>query len=115
MRTITIDNSKLKAILEERAVIYEEIGEINKKIVELDKERTKQGYKMDRLKEKTQQIMEKIQSRFELKEFEFIARVSLANGGEPTIEILDKVEEYIKALREDANKKEKPHDNDASK
>jgi hypothetical protein len=103
MRTIKIKNGKLKKILEERGVIFREMDEINKKLVELDKRRTALGYKMDRLKEKTSPIIDEAKPTFELGEFELVTRVLLEKD-EPTVEIVDQVEEYKIMLRD---KKEK--------
>ena len=103
-----LKNEKLFKILTERGLIFREIEEINKKMMDLDKERTKLGYKMDKLKDKTLKIIEK--EKIELKEFEYIANVSIESG-EIEVTILDQVEEFTKQLREkkaeDAKKDEK--------
>lgn len=97
-----IKNEKLKAILNERTVIQGEIKKIVDEMVVLDKDRLKLGYKMDKLKEKTKTIMGSI--AFDLKEFEFIATVDLNKDGEVEVDILDQIEEYKKAVREDRAK-----------
>ena len=104
MRKKIVNDKKLKEILEERGVIYKEIGKINEKIVALDKERTKWGYKMDRLKEKTAPFVEKYISPYDLDEFEIVSRVYLEKG-EIIFEIIDKIEEYKNILREEVKQK----------
>jgi len=104
MRIIKIENDKLKKILEDRQVIFDNIGEINKVIVAKDKERTAEGYKMDKLKEKTADILKK--QNLDLEEFEDIGAVKLVKG-EIVLEIFDYVEEYKKQLRDERAKKAK--------
>jgi len=104
MRIIKIENDKLKKILEDRQVIFDNIGEINKVIVAKDKERTAEGYKMDKLKEKTADILKK--QNLDLEEFEDIGAVKLIKG-EIVLEIFDYVEEYKKQLRDERAKKAK--------
>jgi anaerobic ribonucleoside-triphosphate reductase len=97
-----LKNDKLKRILEERGEIKKEIDLVVADMVKLEKERLKLGYKMDKLKEKTKVIID--QQDFNLGEFEFIATVDLKDG-EPSVEILDQIEEYKKMVREDKVKK----------
>ena len=104
MRIIKIESDKLKKILEDRQVIFDNIGEINKVIVAKDKERTAEGYKMDKLKEKTADILKK--QNLDLEEFEDIGAVKLIKG-EIVLEIFDYVEEYKKQLRDERAKKAK--------
>jgi len=104
MRIIKIESDKLKKILEDRQVIFDNIGEINKVIVAKDKERTAEGYKMDKLKEKTADILKK--QNLDLEEFEDIGAVKLVKG-EIVLEIFDYVEEYKKQLRDERAKKAK--------
>lgn len=107
MRKIQIENKKLHEILTERGNIFKSIEDINKQIVALDKERTKLGYKMDRLKEKTSPIIDKLSPTFGLQEFEIIARVYINNERMPEVEIVDRLEEYANMLREEAKKNDK--------
>lgn len=100
MRTINIDNSKLFKILNERGLIFKEVNSINEQIIELDKQRTKLGYKMDRLKEKTQDIINDCKESFQLGKYEIISRVYINDNRESEVEILDQVEEYQKILDE---------------
>lgn len=104
MRLYEFDNAKLTKILEDRAVIYKEVGEINEQLFKLDKERKKLAYKMDRLKEKTKPFIDDIESKLELGEFEIISKVSLNKNGKPEVEIVDRLEEFANALREEAKK-----------
>ena len=94
----------MKKILEDRQVIFDNIGEINKVIVAKDKERTAEGYKMDKLKEKTADILKK--QNLDLEEFEDIGAVKLVKG-EIVLEIFDYVEEYKKQLRDERAKRAK--------
>lgn len=102
MRTQIINNDKLTEILSERGHLFKKINIINEKLMELDKERTKLGYKMDKLKNKTQEIMDK--EKIEVGAYEVITRIYLNNKHENEIEILDKLEEYKKALDEEIKK-----------
>lgn len=104
MRTIEIKDSKLSKILEERGEIFKQIDELNKQIVALDKERTKLGYKMDRLKEKTSPIIAKLTADFNMGEFEIVSRVYINDKKYPEVEIADRLEEYANMLREEAKK-----------
>jgi len=99
MIKVQVANSKLVDILKKREVIHTEIGSIMEQLMKLDKDRTKLGYKMDKLKEKTKVIMDKLSP--EVAEFEMISRIFL-EGGEAYYEIIDLVEEYKQALRDKA-------------
>lgn len=107
MRTQIINNDKLGKILDERAIIFKEITSINEKLNELDQERTKLGYKLDRLKEKTAPIVEKYTKDFDLQEFEVITKVYLNDEKQPEVEIINMVDEYAKQLRESKEIKDK--------
>ena len=98
----TIKNDKLVKILTERGKLFKELGVINEELIKLDKDRKKIGYKMDKLKDKTSVIMDK--EKIELGEFDIISRVFIENG-ECKVEIVDRVEEFKKQLKEDSNKK----------
>jgi signal recognition particle subunit SEC65 len=98
MSLVEIKDAKLVTILEERAIYHKEIGRIMEQLMALDKEKTKLGYKLDKLKEKTKVIMDKENPKLE--EFEFVARVFL-DKGKAFYEVLDQIEEYKKAIRED--------------
>ncbi len=100
---VEIKDDKILKILEDRAELHKEITVVNEEIMKLDKDRTKKGYKMDKLKEKTKVIMDKLDP--ELGEFEVITSVSIQDG-KPVYEVLDMVEEYKKAVREDKKKKD---------
>lgn len=99
---IEIKDSKLVEILEQRGVIHKEIGIVMEKLMDLDKERTKLGYKMEKLKEKTKVIMDKLNPKLE--EFEIITNVFLEDG-KAYYEVTNLIEEYKTALREKANEK----------
>jgi hypothetical protein len=94
---VEIKDKKLIGILEKREEVHKEIGVIMEQLMALDKEKTKLGYKMDRLKEKTKVIIDK--KDIEVDEFNIISRVLLEDG-KAYCEIIDLVEEYKQALRE---------------
>lgn len=102
MRQIKIQDSKLFAILEQRGISFKEIEEQNKIIIEADKQRTKLGYVMERLKEKTTEAMKK--HTIELSEFEKVGSVGIEKG-EIMVSIYDEIEEYKKLLREKKDNK----------
>lgn len=99
MRNYSIKDNKLKKVLQERAKILVEARKVTKEVTKLQKEQQKLGYKMERLKEKTKPLMEK--HEIKLEEFEMVSRVYLdEKTKEPTIEIVDQIEEYKKMIRE---------------
>ena len=102
MRKINLEDKKLLDILEMRGVIFKEVNEVNKIIVEQDKVRTKLAYKMQRLKDKTSGRLKK--HTIDLAEFEDISQVGVEDG-KVTLTIIDQVEEYKKMLREKKDKK----------
>jgi len=92
-----IKNAKLVDILKQRKELFESISSVNDKMVELDKERTKLAYKMDKLKDKTKVIMDK--AEIKLNEFEVISAVSLEKG-EAVATVVNQIDEYKRMLRE---------------
>lgn len=96
-----IKNDKLVDILKERDTIHKEIGKLMEQLMSIDKEKTKLGYKMDKLKEKTKVIMDELNPQ--VGEFELITRVFLEDD-KPYYEVVDLIEEYKQALREKAKK-----------
>lgn len=95
MRKIRLDNDDLAKILNDRVPIHNKVGEINEKLAELDKERKKQAYKMEKLKEKVKVIMDKATPDFNLTEFEIITNVGLDDAKYPEVTIVDQIEEFI--------------------
>lgn len=73
-----IKNDKLVKILEERQVIIDEIDAMNKEQFRIEDEKKKLGYKLNRLKEKTDVIIQK--ENIKLEEFDFIGDVYLKDG-----------------------------------
>lgn len=104
MKQIKLQDKKLFAILEMRGVVFKEIEVENKIIVAADEKRTKLGYKMERLKEKTTEAMKS--HNIELEEFDEVGTIGIENG-EVTVSIYNQVEEYKKLLKE---KKDEPKD-----
>ena len=99
---VEIKDKKLEDILKERAIYHKQVGAIMEQMMSFDKEKTKLGYKIDKLKEKTKVIMDKLNPKLE--EFEFISRVFMDNG-KAYYEVLDQIEEYKKMVREEKAKK----------
>lgn len=104
MKQIKLQDKKLFAILEMRGVVFKEIEVENKIIVAADEKRTKLGYKMERLKEKTTEAMKS--HNIELEEFDEVGTIGIENG-EVTVSVYNQVEEYKKLLKE---KKDEPKD-----
>jgi len=94
---VEINNDKLVEILKKRGVVHKEIGVEMEKLMKIDKEKTKLGYKMEKLKEKTKVIMDK--EKIEVGEFEMIARVFLEDG-KAYYEVINLIDEYKLALKE---------------
>jgi vacuolar-type H+-ATPase subunit I/STV1 len=105
MRQVTINNPKLKKILEELTETVNEIFKCNERLQEIDKERNILGLKRQRLLDKTKPIVEG--EKLELGEYEMITELKLKDG-EPTVEIIDKIEEYKKFLAEQDAKDKQP-------
>ena len=95
MRQVKLDNKQLIKILKDREVEFKKAQELQTTAEKINKELTALGYKMNRLKEKTSQVLNK--ENIELTDFEIITEVKLENG-EPILEIVDQVEEYKKLI-----------------
>jgi len=95
MRQVKLDNKQLIKILKDREVEFKKAQELQTTAEKINKELTALGYKMNRLKEKTSQVLNK--ENIELTDFEIITEVRLENG-EPILEIVDQVEEYKKLI-----------------
>ena len=95
MRQVKLDNKQLIEILKDREVEFKKAQELQTTAEKINKELTALGYKMNRLKEKTSQVLNK--ENIELSDFEIITEVKLENG-EPILEIVDQVEEYKKLI-----------------
>jgi len=95
MRQVRLDNKQLIKILKDREVEFKKAQELQTTAEKINKELTALGYKMNRLKEKTSQVLNK--ENIELSDFEIITEVKLEKG-EPILEIVDQVEEYKKLI-----------------
>jgi len=95
MRQVKLDNKQLIKILKDREVEFKKAQELQTTAEKINKELTALGYKMNRLKEKTSQVLNK--ENIELSDFEIITEVKLEKG-EPILEIVDQVEEYKKLI-----------------
>lgn len=93
---VEVQNSKLVSVLKDREEIFTEVVKRNAELERISKERQKLGYKLDKLKEKTKVIMDKLNPV--LGEFEIITRVFLEDG-KAYYEIEDMVELYKEELR----------------
>lgn len=102
MRKHKLNNTKLVKILEERGRVLEEGKQLQKDVESLQKKQQKVGYKMNRLKDKTEPLMKAEQENITLKEFDYIARVFVEKGVS-YIEVKNQVDDYIDLLREKAN------------
>ena len=92
---IEIKEPKLVDILKEREELAGKIAAINKTQLDMEKDKTKLGYRMDRLKEKTQVIVEKQQ--IEVPQYHVLTRIYLEDG-KAMAEIVDQIDEYKKFL-----------------
>lgn len=97
MRKVEINNNKLVKILERRAEILKLAREKQKEVEALQEEQAKLGHKMNKLKEKSKVIMDKMNP--ELEEFEIITRL-FAEDGKAYCEVVNQVEEYKEMIRE---------------
>jgi hypothetical protein len=100
---VIINDEKLVDILKKREIVFKKIQEINEKLIELDTKRTKEGYKMEELKEKTKIIIDKLDVK--LGEFEYISRVYLEED-KAYYEINDMIDVYRESIREERKSKE---------
>jgi hypothetical protein len=107
MRKINFYDKKLKTLLREREDIFKNVQKINEVIVAKDKERTVEGFKMDKAKNKITDIL--AAKNISLGEFEVWGRVFLEKG-EPVLEIIDRVEEYKQMIRDEKKSKEMASD-----
>lgn len=95
MREVIIDNEKLYKILDQRGSILKTARQIQKEVEEKQKEQQKIGYKMNRLKDKTEPFIKDI----ELEEFEVISSIGIKKG-KVVATVVNQIEEYKKLLRE---------------
>ena len=100
---VEIQNDKLVEILKQREEIHKEIGGYMEELMAIDEKKKKAGYKMEKLKEKTKVIMDKM--NIETEEFHIVSRVFMEDG-KAYYEVIDLVEEYKQALREKAKESE---------
>jgi hypothetical protein len=92
---VEINSPKLVKILQDRQKLVEEVAAINKTQLEMEEDKKKLAYKIDRLKEKTQVIVEK--QKLEIPQYHILARIFLQDD-KAFAEILDQIEEYKKFL-----------------
>lgn len=103
MRYLTLKDDKLKSYLKEVKKIVDDIFVINEKLQKLDQERKVLGLKRQRILDKTRPLVE--EKHVELGEFEQITQIKLEKG-EPTLEIVDNLEEYKIFYKEQKAKKD---------
>ena len=97
MRKVEIKNNKLVGILERRGEVLKLAREKQKEVEALQEEQAKLGYKMNKLKEKSKVIMDKMNP--ELEEFEIITGL-FTEDGKAYYEVVNQVEEYKEMIRE---------------
>jgi len=106
MREVIFQDEDLKKLIEDRDAITQRVDGkdgINIKIIALDKERTKEAYKMAKLKTKITDILNA--KNIEKGEFEEWGIIVNTDKG-TSLQIYDKVEEYKEMLKEEKNKRE---------
>ena len=97
-----IEDKKVKKLLEQKQELFDDVGVINKKIVEYDKKRKKLVYKAQRIREKIMPLMKKYYLDGTIRinpPVEIPTKISLVKGV-IEVEISNQVEEYEKMLIE---------------
>jgi len=97
-----IKSEKLIKILKMRGVAVNAGRKLQEEIETLQKKQQKEGYKLDRLKDKTTSIIKPIED--ELAEFEYIEKVYLEDD-KAYMTIEDKIEKYKELVREKKDEK----------
>jgi hypothetical protein len=95
-----LDNPKLKKLLQEKGRLITKARELAKKAEEINNEQRSVGYKVDRLKKKYTPLVQEEQDKMDLGEFEFPAIYLDEKTGDLVYEVIDEVEEFKKARRE---------------
>ena len=98
-----IKNDKLVKVLQKRKVILDNCEKLIKDKKEIDDKLQKEGYQMNKLKDKTSDLMDKYKDTIDagkpLEEFAYIARVFL-EGDNAFLEIRDQVDDVYKTKEE---------------
>jgi hypothetical protein len=102
MRYKVINDLKLKSIIDMKDKIVKEIQQVQKDIDEKNTELNKLLLKVQRYDDKAKPLIEQYTTE-KLEEFEQYSRLYLQDG-EIRLEVVDRIEEYKKALREQAEK-----------
>jgi len=104
-----LQNKKIKKLLEAKQVLFDEIQEINKSLVEKDKRRKALTYKAQRIKEKVTSSMKKYYKNGEVAinpPLEIPTQISL-NEDFIEVEVSNVVEEYKEMLIKEYKKSKK--------
>jgi len=109
MREIIIKNQDLKDLMLKRQEHFEANSLIQKQIEDLNQDQVKNGYKIEKQKEKMKPIVEEFEKEQNYSEFEYMSQVSLDGCKDDEVKMIirDKVEDYIEFLREEKNKEQK--------
>ncbi len=105
----TIQDKKVEKLLAKKQELFKKVNEINKRIVEDDKERKKLVYKAQRIKEKIMPLMEKYYKDGSIKinpPIEIPTKISLVKGV-VEVEVSNQVEDYKKILLDGYKKSNK--------
>lgn len=97
MRKHEFENKKIVDLLDKKAPLIKEGRKLSEEMEKLNKELHKIGLKVQKLKDKTAQLIEK--EDITLGEFEYIRTIDTKNG-KVVVEIVDAVEEYKSAYRQ---------------
>lgn len=97
MRKIELNHDKLHQLLSKKDGFIKEGRGLTKQIEDLDKERHKIGLKVEKLKGKVAQYLDK--ENIQLEEFEYIQALDIKDD-KVEVTIMDAIEEYKTAYRD---------------
>lgn len=103
---ITVKHKELLKWLKEKDKLVKEGRELTKKIEELEEKRNKCGMQIQKFKDKIIPVAEEL-VKPHLPEFGMLTMINI-DGDQVRLDYVDKVEEYIKVLREEVKPNENP-------
>ena len=103
---ITVKHKELLKWLKEKDKLVKEGREITKQIEELEEKRNKCGMQIQKFKDKIIPVAEEL-VKPHLPEFGMLTMINI-DGDQVRLDYVDKVEEYIKVLREEVKPNENP-------
>ena len=106
---ITVKHKELLKWLKEKDKLVKEGRELTKQIEELEAKRNKCGMQIQKFKDKIIPTAEEL-VKPHLPEFGMLTMINI-DGDEVRFDYVDKVEEYIKILRDEAKAATKPNEN----